>query len=265
MIQNLFLISLTSAVIIAVLLLLFPCTEKICSAKWRVLIWIVLAIRLLIPYRMEFKTAPIQLSPVQDRPITYAYVPEQPDTERQLPSENTEREVQPSIELQSKQITLTLYDAILIGWAVGAVLFFGYHIGSYLWFVLRMRKKAVRMQADSNLPVYMCNEIGSPMLYGYFKTKILLPHNAYEEQDISMILRHEAMHHKHGDLWIKLLLLLANAVHWFNPLVYIMVRRANRDLEYACDDALLRDMPQEYRKSYAKTILKTMEEDKLRR
>jgi hypothetical protein len=87
---------------------------------------------------------------------------------------------------------------------------------------------------------------------------ILLPDKIYEEQELYLILRHELTHYKHHDLWYKLILLAANAMHWFNPLVYLMVRQAGRDLEQVCDDEVVAGKDMGYRKAYCMTILNTM-------
>ncbi len=253
--QDLLMISLTSAVVIALLLLILPHTEKRYSAKWRTIIWIVLAIRLLVPYRVNLPSAPIQIPRVEDRPIVYTYETPSPA----LPGQQTE-EKQLFLPEAKNTVSITLYDLVFIVWGIGAIGFFGFHIGGYLVFVCKVRKKARPVETVCDLPVYVCTELTSPMLYGYFKPRILLPHNDFSEAELAVILRHEQMHCKRGDLWVKLLLLAANAMHWFNPLVHLMVRRANRDLEYACDDAVLRGTDMEFRKTYAKTILKTMED-----
>lgn len=252
--QDLLMISLTSAVVIALLLLLLPLTEKRYGAKWRVVLWVVLALRLLLPFRMQLPSAPIQVPVVEDRPIVYTYEtggtvqsPDTPDGGKAL-----------FLPEAKNTVSLSLYDLIFLVWLLGAAAFFCFHMISYLIFVFRVRKKRSAVEAESKIPVFVCGGIDSPMLYGYFKPRILLPHDAFSAEELSMVLCHEQMHCKRGDLWIKLLLLAANAVHWFNPLVHLYVRRANRDLEYACDEAVLQGKDLEFRKAYARTILKTM-------
>ncbi len=252
--QDLLIVSLTSAVVIALLLLILPYTETRYSAKWRTVIWIVLALRLLVPFRVNLPTAPIQIPSVEDRPIIYTY-----ETGGALQSPPVPADGKPMYLPEAKNtVSITLYDLIFLIWLIGAVGVFGFHIISYLIFVARVRGREIAVKTDSKLPVFVCDGIASPMLYGYFKPKILLPHSDFAPEALSVILQHEQMHHRRGDLWVKLFLLSANAVHWFNPLVHMLVRRANRDLEYACDDAVLRGTDMEFRKTYAKTILATM-------
>lgn len=73
-----------------------------------------------------------------------------------------------------------------------------------------------------------------------------------------LILRHELVHHQQHDLWYKLVLLVANAVHWFNPLVYLLIGQANRDVEQVCDEKVVANQDMAYRKAYSMTILQAM-------
>ncbi len=257
--QDLFLVSLTSSVVIALLLVFLPHTEKRYGAKWRVLIWILLAARLLLPFRIELPAALIQVPVVENRPIAYSYQTGGyvQDT---APSPDGKTLYLPEA---TNTVSLSLYDLIFLLWLVGAAAYFAFHIINYIVFVCRIHGKRKAFDVQARLPVFVYDGIAGPLLYGYFKPYILLPHVNFSVEELSMVLCHEQMHHRRGDLWVKLLLLAANAVHWFNPMVYFAVRRANRDLEYACDEAVLQGMDLEFRKAYARTILKTMkgEED----
>ena len=72
---------------------------------------------------------------------------------------------------------------------------------------------------------------------GLLRPRLLLPHEGYDLQDLRYILRHELCHLKRRDMLLKLVLLAANAMHWFNPVVYLMLRQADEDIELACDSA----------------------------
>ena len=86
---------------------------------------------------------------------------------------------------------------------------------------------------------------------------LYLPDEALSEQEALFVFRHELTHLKRGDLWLKLLLTAARAVHWFNPLVYLMARFAQEDIELACDDAVVRGMDGAQRRAYGETILRS--------
>ena len=82
-----------------------------------------------------------------------------------------------------------------------------------------------------------------------------LPHERYDVQELRYILRHELCHLKRRDMLLKLVLLAANAMHWFNPVVYLMLRQADEDIELACDSAATDGLELPERAAYSRTLL----------
>ena len=95
------------------------------------------------------------------------------------------------------------------------------------------------------------------MLAGFIHPTLYLPDERISRTDAAFIFRHELTHYKHGDLWLKLLLLAARCLHWFNPLVHLIARFAQEDIEAACDDAVVRGHDGAYRRAYGETILRS--------
>ena len=111
------------------------------------------------------------------------------------------------------------------------------------------------MKISGNIRLMVGKTAQSPMMTGFFKPILLLPDLNYSDPDLKLILKHELIHYKRRDIWYKLLLICANAVHWFNPFVYLMTVMANKDAEMACDSELIRDSDATFRKQYSETIL----------
>lgn len=107
--------------------------------------------------------------------------------------------------------------------------------------------------------IRICRKILSPMITGLFRPTLLLPHEEYETADLELILKHELIHFRRNDLWFKLLLICANALHWFNPFIYAMVKEANRDIEISCDEEVLKGADLQVRKRYSERILELMQ------
>lgn len=82
------------------------------------------------------------------------------------------------------------------------------------------------------------DRIGAPLTYGLLRPVILLPREVAPE-DLEYVLEHELVHIRRFDGLYKLLLNAAFCLHWFNPLVWLMVWLANRDLELSCDEAVV--------------------------
>lgn len=112
------------------------------------------------------------------------------------------------------------------------------------------------------ISLYQCSILSTPMLMGFWKPMILLPERKLDEMSLSYVLRHELSHYKRKDLWLKLLILLAQSVHWFHPLVWIMGRRASADIEKACDDAVLKGSGMQARGEYGTVILSFLQGEK---
>lgn len=114
-----------------------------------------------------------------------------------------------------------------------------------------------RTGCDREAELYRCSGIHTPMLMGFRRPVILLPADV-PAGSLEAALAHELTHLKHRDTWYMLLMTLARCVHWFNPLVWLMVRTARRDMELYCDYDLLNGQGEETRRAYGRAILDQM-------
>ncbi len=99
------------------------------------------------------------------------------------------------------------------------------------------------------------DEVSAPLVYGFFRPVILLPADFPEKgtPEYEQVLHHELTHVQSGDLWFKLGMLLVTCVHWFNPLVWLMLHLSTQDLEIRCDARVIRKLGQ--KKAYAMTLV----------
>lgn len=108
-------------------------------------------------------------------------------------------------------------------------------------------------------PVKLCysDALSSPLSMGLFnKTRVtLLPRRDYTEQELNFIFRHEVCHLQRCDIHTKVCLAFCLAFCWFDPLVWLAVRRAAEDLELACDELVLEGLGREERQAYARLLL----------
>ena len=166
--------------------------------------------------------------------------------------------------------TVTVMEAAGWCWAAGAVLFLLWQLGSYLLLRIKLHrsrrpvteertlaaleKETAAAGLRKALPVYTA-AVGSPMIVGAVKPTLLLPEMEFTEGQLSLVFRHELIHYRRRDIWYKLMLMLANAVHWFNPMVWLMVHAADRDLELSCDEAVVSGRDEEFREEYGRCLL----------
>ena len=107
------------------------------------------------------------------------------------------------------------------------------------------------------ITVRVSDKIDSPLTYGIFFPVILLPKQTdwADKESMKLILEHEAAHIRHLDALKKLCLTVSCVCHWFNPLVWLMTALACRDMELACDEAVVRAVGGENRKLYADLLV----------
>jgi Antirepressor regulating drug resistance, predicted signal transduction N-terminal membrane component len=277
--ENVIEVSLTISAVIVILLLLLPWIHKKYSYKWRYWVWLVLAVRLLIPFNLSLPKAPIKL--VQPSYNVEFNIPVQNGAPGQMQS-NTSG-LQPAEDSTAVRTvrTVTLSEMLPIVWVLGIALFLLYHISGYLLFRrsilhfsrpiedrqiaemwLEMKDK---LKIRKDIEILLCKNIQSPMMTGFFKPVLLLPGLDFKSSELKIILNHELIHYKRRDIWYKLLLTCANGIHWFNPLVYIMAAISNKDIEMVCDSEMVKSSDAAFRKEYGETILSAVRKGNLRR
>ena len=99
----------------------------------------------------------------------------------------------------------------------------------------------------------------SPLSVGLFQRtmKVILPEQAYSLEELELILRHEIIHIAREDSWSKYFLVFCTAMCWFNPLMWIAMRKSAEDIELSCDETVLLDADEYTRKRYASLLLDT--------
>ncbi|WNS46223.1 M56 family metallopeptidase [Paenibacillus sp. MMS20-IR301] len=117
--------------------------------------------------------------------------------------------------------------------------------------------------ARRSVDIRQSDKIISPLTYGIFRPVVLLPKamDWSNEAQLRHILAHEFAHIRRFDALTKLLLAFTLAVYWFNPLVWLMVVLAGRDIELSCDEAVVKGLDAPAKTAYAMTLI-GMEEKK---
>lgn len=114
-----------------------------------------------------------------------------------------------------------------------------------------------------SISIRQSDRIAAPLTYGIFHPVILLPKKTDWENDkqLEFILEHEYIHIRRFDVGAKLILMIVLCIHWFNPAVWLMYILANRDIEISCDEVVLHKFGENSKSTYAR-ILVNMEERK---
>ena len=134
-------------------------------------------------------------------------------------------------------------------WLAGVIAVCLYGLISYI--------KLKRKMSDAVLLsgyIFQSEKVESPFILGFFMPKIYLPF-ALSDTDRENVIAHETAHIKRKDHIIKPLAFLLLAVYWFNPLVWVSYVLLCRDIELACDERVIKDLSEDSRKVYAKSLL----------
>lgn len=134
-------------------------------------------------------------------------------------------------------------------WALGV-------LALWLWSLLSWLRLRLKLSAAVRTPdgAWESDRVDSPFVLGFFPPKIYLPLGLTGDTR-RYVLLHERSHIRRGDHIVKVLAFLALAVHWFNPLLWVSWFLSCRDMEAACDEAVLRRSPEDIRKNYSAALL----------
>jgi len=125
-----------------------------------------------------------------------------------------------------------------------------------------VRECAERLGIRAQLPVYESHAVSSPVLYGVFRPRLVLPRGfvgRFTREEVGFVVLHEMVHFKRGDLILNWLITGLQAIHWFNPMVWIGFARWRADRELACDAAVLEAVGDGRNLNYGETIIQLLE------
>lgn len=155
-------------------------------------------------------------------------------------------------------------------WMIVAILYFLWHITIYLVYTTKMKKHFIpadntvqeilsqlcTQEKITQIPkLFISTTASSPMLFGFFNSIIVIPENLESKDALAGIISHELTHYKRRDLWIKLLTLFTESLHWFNPLVHFASKQCDTEMELSCDERVLKYSTDEARVSYGNAML----------
>ncbi len=129
-----------------------------------------------------------------------------------------------------------------------------------------LQEKINALSIRRKIAVRQWDLAAAPLTYGIVHPVILLPKTLIQEnqEQINFVLIHEYMHIRCLDALKKLILVVVCCIHWFNPLVWVMSMLANRDIELACDQNVVKYLGQEKRSAYALTLIHMEEQRNVR-
>ena len=242
--------SISAGWIVLIVLLMRFLLKK--APKWiNVLLWSIVAIRLICPFTIE---SMLSLIPSAETVSPEIMISKSPEINSGVPIINSVvnpviNELyapEPSASANPLQILIPVAAAL---WLVGIAALLIYTLVSFL----RLKSKigtAVLLKEN----IYQSENISSPFVLGVIKPKIYLPFYM-NERDIPPVVAHEKAHIQRKDYLWKPLGFLILTLHWFNPLVWLGYVLLCRDIELACDEKVVKTLSNEQRADYSEALL----------
>ena len=223
------------------------------APKWtRLLLWAVVALRLLCPVSVETvwsllpsaETVPLDI----ERAAAPAIASGVEAVDRVInPALQQSFAPDPAASANPLQIWIPVLSLL---WLAGAAALLLYAALSYL----RLRRRvatAVRLRDN----IYQSEQIPAPFVLGLARPRIYVPF-CLSDQDLEHVLAHERAHIARRDHWWKLLGFVLLSVYWFQPLLWLAYVLLGRDLELACDERVIQSLDREHRADYTQALVR---------
>ena len=223
------------------------------APKWvNVLLWGMVALRLMLPFSIE---SALSLIPSAETvsPEVVQFDPAPTITSGVTIIDNA---VNPSLSESFAAAPLASVNPLYVWtylagwvWLIGLAAMLAYALVSYL----RLRRR-VSASIPLRENIYVCDEVPSPFILGIVRPRIYLP-SALDEAQRGSVLSHERAHLARRDHWWKPLGFALLAVYWFNPVLWLAYALLCRDIELACDERVIRTMDESAVKTYSTVLL----------
>ena len=274
-------LSVSGALLLILILGLKPLYKNRFSKRWQYYIWIVVALRFLLPFTPDttivgslfekFGTAAIT-----NEISTSPNVPVPAGT-----GDNKAEPIQTNREINAAAMRepFNNYVCLFFIWSALALILFVRKITVYQGFIQYIKAgnkelsdiKILNLLSDCEEKLNIkarvelsCNPlIASPMLIGFFRPRIILPIGELEDKELSYIFVHELTHYKQRDMFYKWLIQIAVCVHWFNPFIYLLEKEVNKSCELSCDEKVISILDDKARREYGDTLISFLQSNNL--
>ena len=283
-------LNIIAAVIILLVKLLAILFKGQVSARWKYIIWLLIALSLCVPVRLPANFAlvdfKVQRSSQQDvvNPKTENYAARSEESQQiteTVSSISSNRKSQSETSVQRKSVVyepgkwmriVAVMAAVI--WLSVAVLKLAGELLAYYFSMrnlermslqvsdpvsIQMYRKACKRKHIRRIPELRQNAgLTTPLLAGLFHTKLYLPATGYSAEERKLVFYHELTHYCHRDLWYKMLLRICASIYWFNPFLLIMLKEADKDIANLCDTAVINRVNKKDHRLYRQLLLRTV-------
>jgi beta-lactamase regulating signal transducer with metallopeptidase domain len=249
------------------------------NPRWSYALWLVVLLRLALPIVPE---SPVSLFGHSQADRAVEIHPVLVDPSFDVSPLHASAAADPIAELPANPIVparseLSLTALLAIVWAAGALILLALTFRANRRFLLKIRRGVeitdhsimeILAAAKSDLKIRRhvrlveSPEIQSPAIVGIFKPTLLLPadfQRKFENHELRFIFLHELAHLKRGDTVVQWIVAVLQSLHWFNPVVWLVLGRIRADREGATDALVLSHAGEEEKERYGLMLVKLLE------
>jgi beta-lactamase regulating signal transducer with metallopeptidase domain len=270
--------SLQGTVLIVLIVIIQKILRRRLPAHWHYFLWLLLLIRLAIPWLPESKMSIFNLVP---RSVQQGRIIESFSQSRSADPMGFYMHARsasaPQTTKESEAFSVRLVRKLPMLWLAGTVLLAGYVLmrSISMWRTVKRERPItdseildlledckMQMGVETILAVVVSDKIKSPALFGFVRPRLLLPQGMLETyglEELRYVFIHELGHLKQRDIYLGWLMALLQVVHWFNPLMWFAFGRMRADREMACDRLAISTMGPDEPPEYGRTIVSLLE------
>lgn len=269
---------ISSSIIILVVLLIRGLCGKYIGQRFKYALWLIIAIKLLIPMPFENPINIINYFPSESNAVVRVMDNNRSENISAMATENTQQvssvnerneknslvnnnhtiakteSIRGNVDIKNRTSKIQVLKWI---WIIGMVCFTGYLlIGNIIFCVKLRRKRKCTGKYRDTLPVYITPLVHSPCLFGIIKPAIYLPDSwEISEEYRNYIFLHEWIHCRHKDMVWSLIRSFCLIIYWFHPLVWISCILSKRDCETACDEGVMAELGDDKKADYCRMLV----------
>ncbi|MEA4926009.1 MAG: M56 family metallopeptidase [Syntrophomonadaceae bacterium] len=258
------------------------------NANWHYAVWFVLILRLCLLFSVTSSFSILNLIPYQqtmELPVWPTTAADELSAVNIDPGNGSANDAVPESWIKTGDLSPTAganespinWETAALVWLVGlgAILLYLLAVNTAMYYKIKKLPRCAaqdilnlldeckaNLNIKNEVKVVYDRSLGSPALFGIFNPRIIIAPEVIRNlspQELRYIFLHELSHLKRHDLLVNGLLLIIQAVYWFNPLIWYALRQMKRDCEIACDATVLNHLKPQDRKPYGQTIISLLQ------
>ena len=274
-------LSVSGTLLLLLILGLKPLYKNRFSKCWQYYVWIIVALRFLLPFNPDTTIVGNLFEKFDIAAITNE-IPTSPNVPVSANPDNNEAA---PIQTNRDMTTAAMYEScnkyvcLFFIWSVLALVLFVRKVTVYQGFIQYIKAGSTAVSdikildllsdREEKLNIHTRVELSyhslivSPIMIVFFRPEIVLPVRKLDEKELSYIFAHELTHYKQGDMFYKWLIQIAVCIHWFNPFVYLLEKEVNKSCELSCDEKVISVLDDKAKREYGDTLISFLKSNNL--